>query len=231
MLVTVFDTETTGLPASYTLDENTLESWPYILQFSFIVYDTDLNYFCDYHDIIVKLPSDGIQISENSIKVHGITHEKMIKEGKHLYGYLLEFLNWCQKSDLIVGHNIEFDFKMVCAEMMRLSNIKSYKLEITERLQQFRDLDKFFCTMKSTTQLCQIPAVSKSGKPYIKFPSLIELHKHLFKQNLKNMHNAMNDVLICFRCFYKLKYDVDIVDKNKTFFALLYNVIDYTSET
>lgn len=226
MLVTVFDTETTGLPASYTLDENTLDSWPSILQFSFIVYDTDNHCFREFQDIIVSLQSDGIVISEESVKIHGISQERMIKEGKPLYPYLLDFLNWCEKSDLIVGHNVEFDFKMVCAEMMRLCKNESYKTNMTLELNKFRSYDKYFCTMKSTTQLCQIYAVSKTGKQYVKFPTLTELHFQLFKQLLKNMHNAINDVLICFRCFYKLQFDEDIMEKNTTFFALLYNIVD-----
>ena len=39
----VFDTETTGLPKTKYISPDTLNQWPYIVQFSYIIYDTTLN--------------------------------------------------------------------------------------------------------------------------------------------------------------------------------------------
>jgi DNA polymerase III epsilon subunit-like protein len=217
MIVTVFDTETTGLPGSNHLDANNVHVWPHILQFSYIVYDTETDELREFQDVIVSIQS-SIPISEESIQIHGITRDKIMKEGQNLIPHLINFLSWCEKSDLIVGHNVEFDFKMVCAELMRQGNMQT-------SLETFQKNSKFFCTMKSTTQLCQINAVSKTGKRYLKFPSLTELHQFLFKRDLQNMHNAMNDVLICFRCFYQLQFNVDIVEKNPIFYVLLFNLL------
>ena len=64
--------------------------------------------------------------------------------------------------------------------------------------------------------ICNIKALTKDGKEYVKFPSLSELHKHLFSVVPKKLHNSLNDVLICLRCFYKMHFDVDIVAINES---------------
>ena len=43
MRIIIFDTETTGLPKSKFISPDTLNKWPHIVQFSYIIYDTDLN--------------------------------------------------------------------------------------------------------------------------------------------------------------------------------------------
>ena len=48
------------------------------------------------------------------------------------------------------------------------------------------------------------------GKKYIKYPKLIELHKHYFNEEVNGLHNALTDVLVCFRCYYKMEHDIDI---------------------
>lgn len=216
MLVTIFDTETTGLPSSYILEKENVSTWPYILQFSFVVYDMELHQVVTLVDEIICLPSN-ITISKESENIHGISKEMVEKKGVALEPLLNIFLEYCEKSELVIGHNVEFDYKMVCAELMRLSE--------SEKFRKFKFAKNFFCTMKSTINLCNIKAISKSGKEYVKYPSLKELHFTLFKREPKNLHNAINDVLICFRCFYKLKYDEDVLDKDTTMCCLLYHVL------
>ena len=46
-----------------------------------------------------------------------ITEEK----GVDIRGVLAEFIEWCDKSDLIIGHNVEFDYNMVIIELMRIT--------------------------------------------------------------------------------------------------------------
>jgi len=74
MKVLVFDTETSGLPKAKLISEYTLNLWPHILQFSYVIYDTDLNDIIEINDNIVKVSKD-VFIAEDSIKIHGITNE------------------------------------------------------------------------------------------------------------------------------------------------------------
>ena len=43
----------------------------------------------------------------------------------------------------------------------------------------------------------------------IKYPKLMELHKHLFNTIPDGLHNSMVDVLVCLRCYGKIKHNVD----------------------
>ena len=37
------------------------------------------------------------------------------------------------------------------------------------------------------------------------------LHEKLFKETPNNLHNSLIDVYVCFRCFYKLYYNKDLL--------------------
>jgi hypothetical protein len=43
MRVLVFDTEATGLPKTKIINPDALHLWPHIVQFSYLIYDTELN--------------------------------------------------------------------------------------------------------------------------------------------------------------------------------------------
>ena len=77
-------------------------------------------------------------------------------------------------------------------------------------LYTLNNLQNITCTLQDSIELCNIVVLNKSGKPYQKFPKLLELHKKLFDCEPKNLHNSLNDVLITLRCFMKMKYDTDI---------------------
>jgi hypothetical protein len=54
-----------------------------------------------------------------------------------------------------------------------------------------------------------------TGKMEKKFPKLSELHDHQFGTVPFGLHNSLIDILVCFRCFGKLYWDVDILTKNR----------------
>ena len=69
--------------------------------------------------------------------------------------------------------------------------------------------------MQESIDMCSIKAFTKiDKKEYKKYPSLLELCSYLFQYEPKNLHNSMNDVVICLRCFYKMRFNEDIYDKN-----------------
>jgi DNA polymerase III epsilon subunit-like protein len=123
-------------------------------------------------------------------------------------------------ADIVVAHNMEFDFNIIKVEIMRQiyndKNPISKKEELTQKLNCLKASKKLCCTMQESIEICNIKALTKDGKEYVKFPSLSELHKHLFSVVPKKLHNSLNDVLICLRCFYKMHFDVDIVAINES---------------
>lgn len=222
MRVLVFDTETTGLPKSKILNPDTLNLWPHIVQFSYVIYDNILNDIVETSDKIVKL-EHGISIPEDSIKIHGITNESSQKNGIYLDIILEHFFYHLRNVDLLVGHNVSFDINMIKVELLRLicennliiseNDLKVYKYN----LHFLTNYTNICCTLKDSIDLCNIKATNKFGKEYTKFPKLLELHQKLFESIPNNLHNSLNDILVTLRCFMKLKYNVDLNETCRKF--------------
>ena len=123
----------------------------------------------------------------SSTEIHRISHEKALNEGIDLNYVLLEFNKIINSADYLVAHNLEFDFKVLSAEFIRK--------KITHQMRN----KKTICTMKSATNYCAI----KNNYGY-KWPTLQELHFKLFNEKFINAHNALEDVLITYKCFVEL---------------------------
>jgi DNA polymerase III epsilon subunit-like protein len=192
-----------------------LELWPHIVQFSYIIFDTETNTIVKLKDCIIKV-LDSLVISEDASKIHGITNE-MTEKGVNLNDALKEFFDSLRNVHLLVGHNIEFDINMLYIELLRIiyyqENISSYKFDL-HLLTNYKNI---YCTMKESIELCNIKMISKLGKEYKKFPKLSELHEKLFGIIPKNLHNSLIDILITLRCFMKLKYNRDIALESKKY--------------
>ena len=214
MLVLIFDTETTGLPQTKTINQQTLGKWPYIVQFSYIIFDTELNEIVSSKDYIIK-QKDGVVIPEDSIKIHGITNEISQEKGENIEIILKEFFYYLREVDITVAHNISFDRDMIMVELLRIiygraypkDHIDAYKSD----LHFLQNLTNIYCTLQEGVELCNIKAIDKYGKEYVKWPKLSELHQKLFKIIPNNLHNSFIDILVTLRCFMKLKFDNDLV--------------------
>lgn len=217
MRIIVFDTETTGLPKTKFISPDTLDKWPYIVQFSYVIYDTNLNDIIEVNDDIIKM-NENIIIPEDSISIHKITNEISQEKGKKIDIILNTFMEDLNSSDMLVGHNISFDINMIKVELLRLiykrdsnnseEEMKNYK----ENLYLLTNFKNIYCTMQNSIELCDIKTLDKYGKEYVKFPKLIELHNKLFNTNPNNLHNSLNDILVTLRCFMKLKYNKDLIE-------------------
>lgn len=188
MKVLVFDTETTGLPPSKTPTADDSDQWPYIVQLSYLLFDTDSNKITVQHDVILRVP---VEI-ENS-HIHRIT-TGLSKNGFDFKPTFEIFMVCVEACDVIVGHNVLFDVNMMRAECLR------HQLTFNPR-------KEFYCTMKRSIHVCNLLNTT-TGR--LKYPKLSELHETLFGYTPKNLHNSLVDVMVCFRCYYHLKYDKDI---------------------
>jgi DNA polymerase III epsilon subunit-like protein len=222
MRVLVFDTETTGLPKSKIINPDTLNLWPHIVQFSYVIYDTVLNDIVETCDSIVKL-EDGITIPEDSTKIHGITDEISKKNGIEIDLILEDFFYHLRNVDLLVGHNVSFDINMIKVELLRIIyenhlNISDDEIKtIKYNLHFLTNYKNICCTLQSSIELCNIKAINKFGKEYIKFPKLLELHQKLFESTPNNLHNSFNDILVTLRCYMKLRYNTDLNEECNSF--------------
>lgn len=200
MKVLVFDTETTGLIDKFDKKYKRYHLYPHIVQLSWILYDTIKNKLIEYGDDIIRIP-EGKIIPEKSIEVHKITNEIMREKGINIIDAITKFNNAYIDCDILVAHNLEFDMGMIISEMVRNSIIPIF--DLTER--------KTYCTMKKNTEFCGIIRKNDYGE-YLKWPTLLELHNKLFQREPKDLHNALNDVIISLRCFIYQNFNKDLLE-------------------
>ena len=60
----------------------------------------------------------------------------------------------------------------------------------------------YFCTMKSTTEICKLPHKGFTNK--YKYPKLAELYHYIFGKTPENLHNSMNDAIYTLECLIEL---------------------------
>lgn len=210
MLILVFDTETTGVIPKEIYN---IEKCPYIIQFSFIVYDIKNYKIINEYNKIINIPKH-IEIPDESTKIHGINKLQTNRSRTSITSCLQNFKKFVDKCDYIIGHNIDFDIKMVEIECQR-NNIY---------VNIFDKPTKLFCTMQNSIDICKIEAVNIMGK-YYKWPRLSELHEKLFNTTPNNLHDAFNDILICLRCAVFIMNKTDICYKDSVFKRKIRNLI------
>jgi len=216
MKIIVFDTETTGLPEKNVsiYDHN---KWPYIIQLSYIFYDISNNISIIKDDYINI--RDNVEISESSYEKHGITRELLNNKGVNIRTAIHDFNRFLNIADIVVGHNISFDKRMIFVECIRN--------RIDQKFTRYEDNNKIskqeYCTMKNSISLCNLYFQTKNGKLLRKNPTLSELYKTLFPEEIlpDNLHNSIIDVAITIRCYIKHCYNVDVYDINNEIKNLL----------
>jgi DNA polymerase III epsilon subunit-like protein len=216
MKVLVFDTETNGLPKGINPSITETHNWPHILQISFILYDDETHNILDIQDHLINVNKD-IEISDECTKINGITRSKCNKKGIPITDAIDLFNTAIQKADLVVGHNVSFDKRIIMVECIRQKKAQYFT--------RFSVRKAEYCTMKTTTELCAIEKINiKTGEKYFKYPNLSELHEKLFGNKPKGTHDSMADILICLRCCEMLRKNIDFVKKGCSKFRELYNL-------
>jgi len=235
-LCLIFDVETTGLIPKTIKNQPaiTIEEYPYILQLSFVVYDLLENQIIKKYDSYIKIP-DNIEIPDFVSKLTGITKEICKKNGNPILNVLQNFYDAYIECDCLVAHNMDFDEKMIQIEMERNRNeIMSKSPEImilfNYMFEKIHNIERY-CTMKKGNILCNlwheitvynptknietntnniIDTSNTVKKMKRKWPRLVELYNKLFDgETPENLHNSMNDVLACLKCYLKMRNTVD----------------------
>jgi len=237
--ILVFDVETTGLlpkvskvpsePGATCGSEIDLN--PYIIQFSFILYNLQTRAIERKHDFYINPPID---IPDKITEITGITKETCVKKGVPFMLALDCFYDCYSMCGAAIAHNMAFDSSMVRIELDRnreeIDKVAHYCLNIFDAtFEKTHGIDRF-CTMRYGTNICNImiarnprtvPTVVptnvetlevKAPTQYKKWPTLLEFHKHLFNTIPENLHNSIVDVLVCLRCYLKSCKRITIED-------------------
>jgi DNA polymerase III subunit epsilon len=179
MKLLIFDTETTGLPLNYNKQAiKEPNNWPHIVSISWVVLDAETNRVDSKKSFIVK-PNNWI-IPLDATKIHGISHESAMKNGKPLMEVMQEFSK--ESYDCLVAHNIQFDFNVL---------MNAYHWDLGMKIND--SMYKRKCTMLLSTELCKL-----SGQWGYRWPKLSELYEFAFhrKPISTSLHTSLYDTLI-----------------------------------
>lgn len=182
-----FDTETTGLPKNYQAPLDDFLNWPRIVQIAWSLYDEVGNHWESYSYIIKP---NGFIIPDEVAKIHRISQERALKDGVDLKIALEHFLRDAESAAYLVAHNIDFDEKIIGAELLR-EKLGANPFTGSNRI----------CTMKSSVDFCKI----NNNRGSYKWPNLTELYQILFSDAFPEAHDALVDVKACAKCFFELK--------------------------
>ncbi len=122
MYVIVIDTETTGLFPRNKNPNN--QQYPYAVQISYAIIDTSSPVFpiVEDYDAIIRI-SDETPLPAESVAIHGITREMIRSKGvpiEHVLSILQRSLD-TYDVQLVVGHNVAFDLRVLETELKRLT--------------------------------------------------------------------------------------------------------------
>ena len=180
-----FDTETTGIPQDYKAPVSNLSNWPRLVQIAWLLIDDHQNEISSAEFIVRP---EGFIIPSDAARIHGITTEIAIRDGVSLESVLDEVTENILEASVLVAHNIQFDEKILGAELLRSGRVNV--IESKPRR----------CTMQSSTNYCQLP-----GRYGYKWPTLQELHMRLFNESFLGAHQAIVDVRACAKSYFELK--------------------------
>lgn len=182
MRVLFFDTETTGLPLWHEPSDSAGQ--PHIVELACELWDGDQQ--IEAFDTLVV---PGVPIPADVIAIHGITDE-MAAGGIPKREAIERFLALTEGADLLVGHEVSFDVRMIRIEHSRTHGEKWEN-----------PLEKF-CTSGKTMGRVRAPKADGKG---IKKPTLGEAIRHFFGEDFVEAHRAGPDCAASRRIFFHLK--------------------------
>ncbi len=127
---------------------------------------------------------DGWESSDETRKIHGITHEQSMTDGIDETEIVKTIWAMIKAADLIVAFNSQFD-KFIMRIAARRFNI------FTDADDAWWKALNVFCTMRPMTSICQLPRAKGGG---FKFPKLEEAINHVTKGGSEfKGHGAVGD--------------------------------------
>ena len=182
-----FDTETTGLPRDHKAPASDVQNWPRVVQIAWSTYSLE-GHLLDEEATLVR--PEGFIVPPESTRIHGISHADALREGLSLADMLDRFQAALSDAGRVVGHNVDFDRKVVEAEFLRAG-----------RLPPFDGLPTT-CTME-----VGLAYVRDRGVRGGKWPTLAELFESMFGQPLRDAgedHDAAVDTKATADCYWRL---------------------------
>ncbi|MDP1561512.1 MAG: 3'-5' exonuclease [Pirellulaceae bacterium] len=112
-----FDTETSGLPRQMDAPVARLDNWPRVVQLAWILTDFAGRVISERQFLIQ--PGQW-RMQPGALRVHGITISHARRHGQPLAEVLNRFALDLLQTDSVIGHNVQFDQKILGAEFLRV---------------------------------------------------------------------------------------------------------------
>jgi DNA polymerase III epsilon subunit-like protein len=236
--VFVFDTETTGLPPyieykgrrmqSKFIRGKNIEGWPYIIQLSGIQYNLRTHEFKVYNKYIEteRIPDSVLEEgSKVPIIKTALREYSIAKPAQRLSPEIVldDFMQMVASSDIIVGHNVNFDKNLILAELKRLEDKHKSDPLLKQKYEMWYDnFNRFnntvpapkilYCTQCASGIILNINTSLTPKKTrrkrinYSKPPALWEAYDRIFGHPPLDsfLHNALVDIIVTLRVFYRL---------------------------
>lgn len=184
----VYDTETTGLPDWGQPSDAPQQ--PYAVDLAATLFDrTGLE--VGRFDCIINNP--GVIIPDDVAAIHGITTEIAQAEGIDPTDAWDGFIDLLQRADVVVGHNVKFDNRIMRIHAARYLGVKWDCVKPT------------FCTMMQTTKMVKARKANPRFDTDYKWPNLSEATQHFFGHPHSDAHRARPDADASARIFFHLK--------------------------
>ena len=182
--VLFFDTETTGIPDRAAKWDVDFMQYPHVVQLAWM-------HGCKVESHIIR--TDGWEIPQETVDVHGITTEYALEHGEPFASVVDMFIQDCHDAGLICGHNIHFDTSIIKANILRELGREYYDAnDVENALYKGKRIDTMRPTMK------WVDARMANGR--LKFPNLSELYSRCFPGESFPAHDALEDVKAVAKC-------------------------------
>ena len=181
--LTVFDTETTGIPDWKKPSESPHQ--PHIVQLAAHQVDIESREIRQTMNVIVR--PDGWTIPEETVEIHGITTELALDVGV-AESLAVEMFVEMVGDGLRVAHNTTFDNRLIRIALMRF---------FSEGMADTFKAGEYECTMQQSRKIMLMP----KNKP----PKLSEAFEYFCEKELDGAHNALVDVGACLAVYWAIK--------------------------
>lgn len=192
-----YDTETTGLPLFNEPSEDPRQ--PHIVQIAALLVDLDTRKVHASLDLTIW--HDGWQSEPKALEAHGITAEHANQVGVPEWLALGLFLELWSRADVRIGHNEQFDARIVRIGMLRHAD------QIDGELYDWK-AGRAECTQILSTPILKLPPTEKmrlAGRNHHKSANLREAYRHFYGSELVGAHSAIADAQACQYVYFAIK--------------------------
>ena len=180
----VIDTETTGLTSLSFVTERNYQQWPRLIQIAWGVI-TEEKVHLQRTEIICP---EGFKIPSSTVKLHGITQQHALENGKALREILVDLNESMSTASTLIAHNLHFDLGVLQSESMRVG----IKLELPGKRRCTAFMGQKYMRKEKKLRLSE-------------FPRLSDLYKSLFNREHTDLHSAHSDMVACGESYLALK--------------------------